>query len=79
MPRLHPTEDELKERQKRAKVWREFMADKLFTEQRLADTLGISRRTVQMIKAGRVSPHKDTLRLFDSLKARYDREAKRSK
>jgi DNA-binding XRE family transcriptional regulator len=77
MPRLHPTEEELKERQRRAKVWRDFMADKLFTEQRLADTLGISRRTVQMIKAGRVSPHKDTLRLFDALKTKHDKEAKR--
>jgi DNA-binding XRE family transcriptional regulator len=79
MPRLHPTEEELKERQKRAKVWREFMANNLFTEQGLANTLGISRRTVQMIRAGNVSPHKDTLRLFESLKAKYDKEAKRSK
>jgi hypothetical protein len=76
MPRL-PSEEALKEREERAEVWKQFMADHLFTEKRLAETVGVSRRTVQMVKAALVSPHKDTLRLFDQLKAKYDKEAKR--
>jgi hypothetical protein len=79
MPRLHPTEKELEQREKRAKVWKKFMEDNLFTEKRLAETIGVSRRTVQMVKAGLVTPHKNTLHLFDSLKSKYDKERKRSK
>ena len=52
------------ERRKRAEVWRKFRKDYLITQTRLADLLGISRRTVQQIEAGTVTPHGETLRRF---------------
>jgi DNA-binding XRE family transcriptional regulator len=52
------------ERRLRAKVWRKFREDFLITQTRLADVLGISRRTVQQIEAGNVTPHGETLRRF---------------
>jgi DNA-binding XRE family transcriptional regulator len=73
MARPKPTEEDLEMRGKRAVEWRVFMKNYLFTESRLAETLGISRRTVQMIKAGKVSPNLNTLKLFESLKAKYNR------
>jgi DNA-binding XRE family transcriptional regulator len=46
----------------------------LFTQKRLAEVLGISRRTVQMIEGERVErPHPDTLRAFLTLKIKHER------
>jgi DNA-binding XRE family transcriptional regulator len=76
MRKPKPIEEKVQARQERAKEWRDFMANNLFTEKRLAETIGISRRTVQMVRAGNVTPHDSTLRLFATLKAKYDREGK---
>ncbi len=71
MPRLKPTDDELKERRARAVALTKFMKDNKFTEVKLAESIGASRRTVQMIKAGNVTPHEDTLRRLAALVARF--------
>jgi hypothetical protein len=75
MARKKPTEDDLKEREARAAEFKSFMKSYLFTEIRLAELLNASRRTVQMIKAGRVTPQPGTLRKWIALKQRYE-EAK---
>jgi DNA-binding XRE family transcriptional regulator len=76
MRKPKPIEEKEQARQERATEWRDFMKNHLFTEKRLAETIGISRRTVQMVRAGKVTPHDNTLRLFVALKAKYDREGK---
>jgi len=79
MPRPKANKEELKERKIRAVQFRDFMKQYLFTEVRMAESLGVSRRSVQMIKAGKVTPHKDTLRLFQTLVAKYKQENKKKK
>ncbi len=65
------TEEELQEREVRAADWKKFMGDFLLTEKRLAELICVSRRTVQMVKAAKVTPHNDTLRLFETLRHKY--------
>jgi len=55
---------EQRKRNKRAKEWKKFREDFMFTQRRLADIVGVSRRTIQQIEAGKVTPHPTTLRLF---------------
>ena len=74
MPRPKPSEEDLKEREQRRHEWVEFRKKNLFTQVRLAEVLELSRRTVQQIEAGKVSPWPETLRKFQALKAKYDRE-----
>lgn len=74
MPRLKPSKEDLKERELRRHEWVEFRRKNLFTQVRLAQVLELSRRTVQQIEAGKVSPWPETLRKFQALKAKYDRE-----
>jgi DNA-binding XRE family transcriptional regulator len=71
MPRPKPTEEDMKERDARREEWRKFRKDHLFTQVKLAEVLDLSRRTVQLIEAGKVSPFPDTLRKFQALKARH--------
>ncbi len=71
MTRRKVTDEDLEERTKRAGILRSFMKDHLFTEVRLAELIGISRRTVQMMRSGSVTPHKDTLRRLDTLMQRH--------
>jgi len=44
---------------------------------KLAEVLGISRRSVQLVEASRVSPFPGTLRKFLALKAKYEQEKQR--
>lgn len=62
------------ERETRRKEWTRFRKDNLLTQVKLAEVLGISRRTVQFIEAGELTPLASTLRQFRSLKAKYDAE-----
>ena len=79
MPRPKPTKQDLEDRVTRAKEWREWMKANLFTEKKLADVTGISRRTIQMIKAGKVTPHFNTLRTFSALQSKYEANAPEAK
>lgn len=71
MARPMPTARDIEERKTRAAKIKEFMSDNLFTEVRLAETLGVSRRTVQMMKAGKVTPTRSTLRKWEALLNKY--------
>lgn len=71
MPRPKPTEEDKEKRIIRAKEWIDFRFNNLFTQRKLAETLGVSRRTVQMVEAGLVTPHPRTIRLFEALVSRY--------
>lgn len=70
MPRRKPTPEDIEQRRIRAKQWVDFRFKYLFTQAKLADILDISRRTIQMIEGGLVTPHPRTLCLFDALVAR---------
>ncbi len=74
MPRPKPTDEDLEERQTRRREWSRFRKDFLLTQVKLADVLGISRRTVQFIEAGELTPLASTLRKFNTLKAKYQQE-----
>lgn len=74
MPRPKPDEIDLEQRVERQHEWRTFRTRYLFSQKKLAEVLGISRRTVQEIEAGRITPHMETLRLFSRLKAKYEAE-----
>lgn len=74
MPRSKPTEEDLKDRGVRSQEWRKFRKDHLFTQIKLAEVLGLSRRTVQLIETGKVDPFPNTLRKFLALKAKYSNE-----
>ena len=71
MPKVTLTEEVLEERKKRARELKDFMVNNKFTEKRLSEIVGISRRSIQMLKAGRITPHLDTLRRLETLYLRY--------
>lgn len=61
-----------RESKKRASEWSKFRRDNLFTQQRLAEILGVGRRTIQMIEGGKILyPHPETIRKFLALKVKY--------
>ena len=74
MARPKPTEEDLKAREARRDEWRQFRKNHLFTQVKLAEVLGLSRRAVQWIEAGKVTPLPSTLRLFKALKAKHEHE-----
>lgn len=82
MPRPKPTPEDLKERKALAKELKDFRRDYKITQRALADlmrdpeddsTAGC-RRTIQMIEAGKISPHKGTLTRFRIIKNRMEAE-----
>lgn len=75
MPRRKPDEDDLKARVVLAAEMVAFRKDNLFTQKKLADILGLSRRTIQMAEAALISPHPATMQAWNNLKHKY-REAK---
>lgn len=74
MSRPKPTAEDLEEIKRRQAEWKQFRRENLFTQVKLAELLGISRRTVQLIEKGQVNSFPDTLRPFMTLKAKYDHE-----
>lgn len=69
-----PTTRDMAERKKRAKEWKEFRKNHLFTQKKLAEVLGISRRTIQMIENSRVSPKMTVLGSMRTLQTKYNQE-----
>lgn len=59
---------------KLAKDWKAFRKRFLFTQESLAETLGVSRRAVQYAESGRCLPQPETQRRFNELKAKHERE-----
>lgn len=84
MPRPKPTAEDLKERKALAKTFKVFRREYKITQRALADlmrepgdnSVAGCRRTVQMIEAGKVSPHKSTLTRFQIVKNRIEAENK---
>jgi hypothetical protein len=82
MPRPKPTSEDLKARKALAKEWKSFRRDFKITQRALADLMrepgddspAGCRRTIQMIEAGLISPHKSTLLRFQIVKNRYESE-----
>jgi DNA-binding XRE family transcriptional regulator len=72
MARAKPTAEDIDERRARAQLWKLFRKDNLFTQIKLAKVLRLSRRTVQQIEGAKVTPHPETIRVFASLKRKYD-------
>jgi hypothetical protein len=84
MPRPKPTAEDLKERKKLAKEMKTFRLEFKITQRALADLMAEPgkkdgagcRRTIQMIEAGRISPHRATLTRFAIVKNRIEAENK---
>jgi len=60
-------------RQRRAKEWKQFRRDHLFTQERLAEVLGVSRGTVQNVERERHDPMAQLESRFRALKAKHAR------
>ena len=69
MPKPSATQEELEERVLRQREWRAFRRDVPLTQSKLAKRLEVSRRSVQAVEAGEVTPHPRTLRRFLAVKA----------
>ena len=54
----------------------QFRQDNNLSQKLLAEVIGISRRTIQSVEAGRILPHKQTLDAFEKLKLKYASEGK---
>lgn len=81
MPRPKPKAKDLEERKKRAKEWKSFRREYKITQRALADLMADPgdegagcRRTIQMVEAGKISPHKSTLTRFAIVKNRIEAE-----
>lgn len=74
MPGRKRTEEEIAERAIIAKEFRDFRTDFLFSQKKLADTLGhgACRRTIQMVEAGRVNVNLETLKRFRDLVRKHN-------
>ena len=76
MPRRKPDEYDLQAREQLAEEMKSFRRNNLFQQKRLAEILNLSRRTIQMIEAGLITPHPSTLEAIRALFKKY-REAKK--
>lgn len=74
MSRPKPEPEELEARKVRRVEWQRFRRGYLFTQVKLADVLGVSRRTVQKVEAGTTTPLAETLRRFNALRARHEND-----
>lgn len=78
MPRPKPTADDLKARKALAREFRVFRREYKVTQRALADMMrepgddspAGCRRTIQMIEAAKISPHKSTLMRFQIVKSK---------
>jgi DNA-binding XRE family transcriptional regulator len=77
MPQDNPDSDELKLRAKRAREWKMFRRNNMLTQVRLADMIGVSRRTIQKVENRYLTPHQQTIRRFAAFKSKYDSNAGR--
>lgn len=74
MPRRKVNQKEILERENLAQDFKAFMTRFKFTEVRMGELLNVSRRTIQMIRAGKVNPKQPTLLKFSAIKAKYESE-----
>jgi len=74
LTRRRLTKEDLRERENRAKEWVAFRRSYLFSQRKLAEILGCSRRTVVAVESGVTvtRPHCDLLRRFANLKRKHE-------
>ncbi len=79
---MPPTKKDRTKQRAIAKEWKAFRAKYLFTQQHLAEALGVSRRTVQYVESGKGQspdwpciPGDETLAKFRALKTKFEGEA----
>ena len=75
MPRPKATSEDLERRKETAQDWKLFRKNNFFTQRRLAEIIGISRRTVQLVEGEYVTPHMETMHRFMVFRKKYDRSA----
>jgi DNA-binding XRE family transcriptional regulator len=73
------SKEELNRRKARAKVWLDFRKENLLSQTALASILEMSRRMIQYIEAGTVTPNKDIQERFSALMRKYQKEKAREK
>ena len=78
MARPKTTADGFREREALGIEVKAFMEAHKFTELKMAETLGISRRSMQMLKAGRIKPHAETLKRWEIISSKYEKRAARA-
>lgn len=71
MPRRKPDDDDLKAREVLANRVTSFRKQYLMTQKKLADILELSRRTIQMVEAAKITPHPATIQAFEDLVKKY--------
>jgi DNA-binding XRE family transcriptional regulator len=71
MPKPHPDAEELRERSRRAKEWKQFRREYLFSQRLLAEILQVSPRTIQNIEAGTHTCLSATQRRFVAHRAKF--------
>jgi transcriptional regulator with XRE-family HTH domain len=82
MPRPKPTAEDLKARKALSKDFKNFRREYKITQRALADLMrepgddsaAGCRRTIQMVEAGKISPHRSTLLRFQIVKSRIEAE-----
>jgi DNA-binding XRE family transcriptional regulator len=71
MPRRKPNAKDLAAREVLAEEMKSFRRDNLFNQKKLAEVLELSRRTIQMIEGGSITPHPGTIKAFKDLAAKF--------
>ena len=71
MPRRKPSARDLEAREVLAEEMKNVRRDNLLNQKELADILDLSRRTIQMIESGSITPHPATLAAFRNLVAKH--------
>jgi DNA-binding XRE family transcriptional regulator len=64
------------EMEDRAFEFSKFRQDNNLSQKLLSEIIGVCRRTIQLIEAGKIVPHADTVRKFNALKAKYEANGK---
>lgn len=75
-PKRDLTEEISKEMKSYAKDFVKFRESNKLSQRFLSEIIGISRRTIQNVEAGRIIPQEATLKAFTDLRARYEAEGK---
>lgn len=65
-----------KEMQKTAREWTKLREMNKLSQTFLSEIIGVSRRTIQSIEAGKIIPQAATIKKFEELRSKYEREGK---
>lgn len=71
MSKPAPSAVDLRERERRARAWRQFRRDNLLNQSELAKVLGICLRSVQSVESSSTTPLVKTLRAFQAVQTKF--------